>query len=167
MSGRRPVLKESQCRTRGDEWIGVGGFGNWSPEATHVWDDAERIMQFAYTAPLTNKLLLEAGFSQYLSNWGGQTPAGGLDYAPFFRYSPFWFGALESSLQQRIAQYVVDAENNGLERVAATHLVKLADISDSLEILETIAQGLLQLDDNRLLDQQVDAVAAIQERAAT
>ena len=76
-----------QCRTRGDEWIGVGAFGNWSPEATHVWDNAERIMQFAYTAPLTNKLLLEAGFSQYLSNWGGQTPAGGLDYAPFIPVS--------------------------------------------------------------------------------
>ena len=27
-----------------------------------------------------------------------------LDYAPFFRYSPFWFGSIESSLQQRIAR---------------------------------------------------------------
>jgi hypothetical protein len=27
-----------------------------------------------------------------------------LDYTPFNRYSPFWFGSVESSLQQRIAQ---------------------------------------------------------------
>ena len=40
-------------------------------------------MQFAYTAPVTNKLLLEAAFSQFFSNWGGQTPAGALDATPF------------------------------------------------------------------------------------
>src|SRR5688572_25254518 len=43
-NGSAYSLDGDQCRTRGDEWIGVGGFGNWSPEATHVWDDAERIM---------------------------------------------------------------------------------------------------------------------------
>jgi hypothetical protein len=73
----------NQCRTRGDDWIGVGGFGTWSPEATHSRDNAEHIMQYTYTSPVTNRLLLEAAFSQFLSNWGGQTPAGALDQAPF------------------------------------------------------------------------------------
>ena len=41
------------------------------------------IMQFSYTAPVTNKLLIDAAFSQFFSNWGGQTPAGALDQAPF------------------------------------------------------------------------------------
>ena len=72
-----------QCRTRGDDWIAVGGFGNWSPESTHRATTPSSIMQFAYTAPVTNKLLIEAAFSQFFSNWGGQTPAGALDYAPF------------------------------------------------------------------------------------
>jgi hypothetical protein len=49
-----------QCRPRGDDWIGVGGFGTWSPEATHSRDNSEHIMQFVYTSPVTNKLLLEA-----------------------------------------------------------------------------------------------------------
>jgi hypothetical protein len=31
----------------------------------------------------SSKLLLEAAFSQFFSNWGGQTPAGALDKAPF------------------------------------------------------------------------------------
>jgi tetratricopeptide (TPR) repeat protein len=65
----------------------------------------------------------------------------------------------------RIAQYVVAAENNGLERVASTHLVKLADISDSVEILETIAQGLLQLDDNRGADVVYGRMHAARARA--
>jgi len=72
-----------QCRTRGDDWIAVGGFGNWSPESTHSRDNSEKIMQFAYTAPVTNKLLIDAAFSQFFSNWGGQTPAGALDAPPF------------------------------------------------------------------------------------
>ena len=73
----------SQCRVRGDDWIAVGGFGSWSPESTHSRDNSEKIMQFAYTAPVTNKLLIEAAFSQLFSNWGGQTPAGALDAPPF------------------------------------------------------------------------------------
>ncbi len=65
----------SQCRTRGDDWIAVGGFGTWSPESTHSRDNAEHIMQVTYSATVTSKLLLEAGASQFFSNWGGQTPA--------------------------------------------------------------------------------------------
>ena len=72
-----------QCRVRGDNWIGVGGFGNWSPESTHSRDNSERILQLRYTAPVTSKLLLEAAASQFYSNWGGQTPAGALDQVPF------------------------------------------------------------------------------------
>ena len=81
--GSSYALDAEQCRQRGDDWIGVGGFGNWSPESTHSRDNSERIMQLAYTAPVTNKLLLEAAVSQFYSNWGGQTPAGALDQPPF------------------------------------------------------------------------------------
>jgi len=72
-----------QCRGRGDDWVAIGAFGSWSPEASHIWDDRERIQQYSWTSPVTSRLLLEAGYSQFLSNWGGQTPAGALDYAPF------------------------------------------------------------------------------------
>jgi hypothetical protein len=72
-----------QCRDRGDDWIAVGGFGALSPESGNVWDDREKIMQATWSSPMTNRLLLEAGFSQFVSNWGGQTPAGALDTDPF------------------------------------------------------------------------------------
>ena len=72
-----------QCRVRGDDWVAVYGFGTWSPESTQSQKGAEHIMQFSYTAPLTNKLLLEAAASQFLSNWNPTSPAGALNYEPF------------------------------------------------------------------------------------
>jgi hypothetical protein len=77
------VKDADACRVRGDDWIGVYGFGTWSPEASQKADGAEHIMQFTYTAPMTSKLLLEAAASQFLSNWNPTTPAGALDYEPF------------------------------------------------------------------------------------
>jgi hypothetical protein len=77
------VQDGDQCRGRGDDWVAVGAFGTWSPESAHVWDDREKITQVTWSSPVTNRLLLEAGFSQFLSNWGGQTPAGALDQEPF------------------------------------------------------------------------------------
>jgi len=81
--GSSYVQDADQCRVRGDNWIAVGGFGNWSPESTHSRDNSEHIQQYNYTSPVTNKLLIEAAFSQFFSNWGGQTPTGALDQAPF------------------------------------------------------------------------------------
>ena len=71
------------CRSRGDDWVAVGAFGTWAPEAAHMWDDREKITQASWSSPVTSRLLLEAGFSQYVSNWGGQTPPGALDATPF------------------------------------------------------------------------------------
>ena len=72
-----------QCRQRGENWVAVGGFGALAPESGNVWDDREKITQVSWSSPATNRLLLEAGFSQFKSNWGGQTPAGALDQEPF------------------------------------------------------------------------------------
>jgi carboxypeptidase family protein len=71
------------CRVRGDDWVAVYGFGTWSPESTMSQDGRDHIMQFSYTAPVTNKLLLEAAASQFLSNWNPTTPSGALDQEPF------------------------------------------------------------------------------------
>jgi hypothetical protein len=68
---------------RGDDWIAVYGFGTWSPESSMAAQGADHIMQFSYTAPITNKLLLEAAASQFLSNWNPTSPAGALNYEPF------------------------------------------------------------------------------------
>ena len=71
------------CRVRGDDWVAVYGFGTWSPESTMSQDGRDHVMQFSYTAPMTNKLLLEAAASQFLSNWNPTAPSGALDMEPF------------------------------------------------------------------------------------
>src|SRR5688572_6724244 len=72
-----------QCRDRGEDWIalgsvGAGFFGALSPEAGNVWDNREKITQGNWTSPFTNKLLFEAGISQFASRFGGQIPGGAL-----------------------------------------------------------------------------------------
>ncbi|HET9833188.1 MAG TPA: carboxypeptidase regulatory-like domain-containing protein, partial [Vicinamibacterales bacterium] len=72
-----------QCRDRGDDWtalgsVGAGFFGALAPESGNVWDDREKITQANWSSPMTNKLLLEAGFSQFASRFGGQIPGGAL-----------------------------------------------------------------------------------------
>src|SRR5688572_13691098 len=67
------------CRVRGDDWVGLGNFfGITSPESGTMWDDREKIIQTTYTSPLTSRLLLEAGYSTFISRWGGQDPGGAL-----------------------------------------------------------------------------------------
>jgi len=82
-SGSSYAKDADQCRVRGDDWIAVYGFGTWSPEASMAAKGADHIMQFSYSAPMTNKLLLEAAFSQFFSNWSPTSPAGALNYEPF------------------------------------------------------------------------------------
>ena len=77
-----------QCRDRGEDWIalgsvGAGFFGALAPEAGNVWDNREKITQGSWTSPFTNKLLFEAGVSQFASRFGGQIPGGALtDFIP-------------------------------------------------------------------------------------
>ena len=77
-----------QCRDRGDDWValgsvGAGFFGALAPESGNVWDNREKITQVTWTSPFTNKLLFEAGFSQFASQFGGQIPGGALtDFIP-------------------------------------------------------------------------------------
>jgi hypothetical protein len=82
-SGSTYTVEGEGCRVRGDDWVAVYGFGTWSPESTMSQDGRDHIMQFSYTAPITNKLLLEAAASQFLSNWNPTTPSGALDQEPF------------------------------------------------------------------------------------
>ena len=82
-AGSTYTVEGEGCRVRGDDWMGVYGFGTWSPESTMSQDGRDHVMQFSYTAPVTNKLLLEAATSQFLSNWNPTSPAGALNQEPF------------------------------------------------------------------------------------
>jgi hypothetical protein len=77
-----PLLVEtSGCHTRGNDWIAAGA-ATTSPEAhTPYFDFPYYVTQALWTAPMTSKLLLEAGytrFSYYHAGGPGQIPPDGL-----------------------------------------------------------------------------------------
>jgi hypothetical protein len=70
-----------QCRTPGDGWTasgpGIGpGVPTTSPESGTIWDAPAKIVQATYSAPLSSRILVEAGFSSFWTEWGDIRPAG-------------------------------------------------------------------------------------------
>jgi hypothetical protein len=68
------------CRPRGNNWTTGSIFGSgFSPEAvTNYWDAREIISQVTWSSPVTNRLLLEAGYSTFLSHWGWMKQPGAI-----------------------------------------------------------------------------------------
>ncbi len=71
------------CMSNKDGWIyggsqnnGFFGPGPNSPETGDYGDTHQKVQQVKYTSPVTNKLLLEAGFGTYISQWGYQERPG-------------------------------------------------------------------------------------------
>jgi hypothetical protein len=68
---------DSACFSNKDGWIyggsqlnGFFGAGPNSPETGDYASTHQKVQQVKYTAPVTSKLLLEAGFGTYISQWG-------------------------------------------------------------------------------------------------
>jgi hypothetical protein len=108
--GSALTLEGEACNSRAAEWVAVGaGNANLSPEANALYFGGlpYHVNQVVWTAPMTNKLLLEAGFTRFMFR-GGTTgspapdgitdliqvteqstatnPATGLPYAPRANY---------------------------------------------------------------------------------
>jgi hypothetical protein len=56
--------------------IPIGGGATASPETALYWAAYQRVQQVTWTAPLTNRLLIESGFGTYLTPWGGEVQPG-------------------------------------------------------------------------------------------
>ena len=72
-----PGTDDNGCMSNKDGWIyggsqtnGFFGAGPNSPETGDYASTHQKVQQVKYTAPTTNKLLLEAGFGTYISQWG-------------------------------------------------------------------------------------------------
>src|SRR6187200_2846193 len=72
-----PGTEDNGCMSNKDGWIyggsqvnGFFGGGPNSPETGDYASTHQKVQQVKYTAPTTNKLLLEAGFGTYISQWG-------------------------------------------------------------------------------------------------
>jgi hypothetical protein len=71
------LTRDEGCRPAGEDWIALGGSGS-APETGTGWDGREKIIQVTYSSPVTNRLLLEGGYSTFISAWGGFPPHGAL-----------------------------------------------------------------------------------------
>src|SRR6187431_2488871 len=77
-----------QCRGPGKDWIATGpgvtpGTATVSPESGSIWDAPAKIMQGSWTSPLSNRILLESGYSAFYTDNGDPRPYGVLtDFIP-------------------------------------------------------------------------------------
>jgi carboxypeptidase family protein len=82
--GAAPGFSGNACRKSGDNEIYGGSTApptpsassTVAPEASSYRDYGNRVAQAKWTAPMTNRLLLEASYGTYHSRWGGDTIPG-------------------------------------------------------------------------------------------
>ena len=70
-----------QCREPGDDWTAAGpgigpGVPTSSPESGTIWDARAKIIQATYSAPWSSRVLVEAGYSSFWTQWGDIRPVG-------------------------------------------------------------------------------------------
>jgi hypothetical protein len=80
-TGSSVVQDSGQCRAPGDDWTASGppigpGVLTGSQESGTILDARSKINQATYTAPLSNTVLVEAGFSSFWTEWGDIRPVG-------------------------------------------------------------------------------------------
>ena len=88
-TGSAMTTDADSCRPRGSDWI-ANGTAAASPESTtnYVDNARQRVLQATWTRPHTSRLLLEAGYSTYLSRWGWmETPGSRTDLTPIVQQS--------------------------------------------------------------------------------
>ena len=78
------VSKDSgECRSPGDGWTasgpGIGpGVATTSPEAGTIWNAPLSILQGTWTSPISNRVLIESGYSEFRVRWGDVMPEGAI-----------------------------------------------------------------------------------------
>jgi len=80
-SGGSVTPDSGQCRSPEEGWTasgpGIGpGVPTSSPESGTIWDAPAKIMQATYSAPWSSRILVEAGFSSFWTEWGDIRPVG-------------------------------------------------------------------------------------------
>ncbi len=117
------LASSGACRDAGSNWLATGSFGAFqSPEAFTTYNpEPQNVAQASWTSTVTSKLLLEAGFSSYVSRWGWMNPPGALtnmtqvtQLAPFmqFRGLDDYFNNFQSpNVWRASASYVTGAHS--------------------------------------------------------
>jgi hypothetical protein len=131
------------CRPRGTNWVPGTVFGAaFSPEAsTNYWDAREIVSQATWSSPVTNKLLLEAGYATFVSHWGWMKQPGALTHlvqmttvVPTFQVYRGVDNILDNTQNPNTwrasATYVTGAHNLKFGYRGAYHVEQTTDLSN-------------------------------------
>src|SRR5262252_4846720 len=131
------------CRPRGDNWVPGTVFGAaFSPEAnSNYWDAREIISEATWSSPVTNKLLLEAGYATFVSHWGWMKQPGALtnlvqmtSIVPTFRIYRGVENMIDNTQNPNTwrasASYVTGSHNMKFGYNGAYHVEQTTDLSN-------------------------------------
>ena len=138
------------CRKRGANWVPSNGFGAaFSPEAqSNYWDAREIISEGTWQSPVTNKLLLEAGVSTFVSHWGWMKQPGAITnlaqittFAPTFRIYRGEDNMIDNTQNpvtwRASASYVTGSHNLKFGYKGAYYVEQTTDLSSDLGYVVT------------------------------
>jgi hypothetical protein len=152
------IQNAGNCRSAGTDWIATGGlFGGTfaAPEAfTSYADTYQQVRQATWTSTVTAKLLLEAGFSSYVSRWGWMRPPGAItnleqvtDFgrpAPPFQYralDDFFNNYQSPNVWRASASYVTGAHNMKFGYQGAYLIEEIEEYADDPQLTYTFFGG--------------------------
>jgi hypothetical protein len=131
------------CRPRGTDWVPGTIFGAfYSPEAaTNYTDGRDIVSQATWSSPVTNRLLVEAGYATYFSHWGWMRPPGAVTnlvqvttVVPTFRVYRGLDNILDNSQNPNTwrasATYVTGAHNMKFGYQGAYHVEETTDFAN-------------------------------------
>jgi carboxypeptidase family protein len=140
------LSSSSACRDAGSNWLATGSFGAFqSPEAFTTYNPKpQNVTQATWTSTVTSKLLLEAGFSSYVSRWGWMNPPGALtDFTQVTQLAPFmqfrglddYFNNFQSpNVWRASASYVTGAHSLKFGYQGAYLIEEIEDFSNSTNL---------------------------------
>ena len=140
------LTSSGACRDAGSNWLATGSFGAFqSPESFTTYNpEPQNVAQATWTSTVTSKLLLEAGFSSYVSRWGWMNPPGSLtnftqvtQLAPFmqFRGLDDYFNNFQSpNVWRASASYVTGAHSLKFGYQGAYLIEEIEDFANSTNL---------------------------------
>jgi hypothetical protein len=145
------------CRSRDTDWVALGGLFT-SPEADAIAANRspQRVTQATWTSPLTSKLLLEAGFSSYVSRWGWmETPGSITNLIPVTQFTPtfktyrgldnFFYNYQDANVWRASIAYVTGSHNTKFGYQGAYHIEEIDDRMNQNALTYTFIVPAIQL----------------------
>ena len=174
---------EGWCRDRANEWVALGGLFT-SPEADAIAANRspQRVMQATWSSTATSKLLLEAGFSSYISRWGWmETPGAITNLIPVTTIVPtfktfrgldnYFYNHQSANVWRASASYVTGRAQREFGYQGAYHIEDIDDRGNQNEhhlhvhlsgrVRHAVSVEHADAADRALADQQPDRVRVV------